>query len=99
MRHLVCARVDDRGNGAILWAKEFKPLNPEYKCSRREEFHGYASSTPASDGERLYVFFGASGLYFFDLDGKELWHEDVGKSRATEQLGLVRLPLLLQGSW
>lgn len=78
MRHLVCI---DRAGGEVLWSKEFKPVNPESKYYQHEgDFHGYASSTPTSDGERLYVFFGASGLYCFDLDGKELWRKDVGKS-------------------
>src|SRR5262249_54722010 len=32
----------------------------------------------ASDGDRLYAFFGKSGVYCLDLDGKEIWHGDVG---------------------
>jgi outer membrane protein assembly factor BamB len=90
MRHLICI---DRANGELLWAKEFKPVNPESKYYQHEgDFHGYASSTPASDGERLYVFFGASGVYCFDLDGKELWHKDVGKS--TRNWGSSNSPVL-----
>jgi outer membrane protein assembly factor BamB len=92
LRHLVCI---DRANGTILWTKEFRPLNPESKYYAHEgDFHGYASSTPASDGERLYVFFGASGLYCFDLDGKELWHKDVGKN--TRNWGSSNSPVLYQ---
>src|SRR5262249_12972986 len=41
-------------------------------------YHGYAASTPTTDGQRLYVFFGKSGVYCFDLDGNELWHVSVG---------------------
>lgn len=90
LRHLVCV---DRPSGAVLWTKDFQPLNPESKYYVHEgDFHGYASSTPASDGERLYVFFGASGLYCFDLDGKELWHADVGKS--TRNWGSSNSPVL-----
>src|SRR5437667_4307466 len=40
--------------------------------------HGYASSTPVSDGERDYVFFGKSGVIVFDLEGKRLWQTSVG---------------------
>src|SRR2546428_164462 len=32
-----------------------------------------------TDGERLYVFFGKSGVYCFDLDGNQIWHAAVGK--------------------
>jgi hypothetical protein len=46
-------------------------------------WHGYASSTPASDGRRLYVFFGASGVYCLNLaDGAEVWHAEVGSKTA-----------------
>ena len=40
--------------------------------------HGYASHSPVSDGERVFVFFGKSGVHAFDLDGKQLWKADVG---------------------
>ena len=39
----------------------------------------YASSTPATDGERVYSYFGASGLYCHDIGGKLVWKKDLGK--------------------
>jgi outer membrane protein assembly factor BamB len=75
-RHMVCA---DRKNGKILWSKKFDPVLPEHAYQGEGSYHGYSSSTPTSDGERLYVFFGKSGVYCFDLDGKQLWHVSVGK--------------------
>jgi len=78
-RHLVCI---DRANGSILWTKNFDPLLPESNYYVHEgDFHGYASSTPASDGKNLYVFFGISGIYCFDLDGNQQWRSDVGKGK------------------
>jgi outer membrane protein assembly factor BamB len=74
-RHLLCL---DRKSGRILWSKEFKPVLPEHQYAGEGAYHGYSSSTPATDGERLYVFFGKSGVYCFDLDGKVLWHKPVG---------------------
>jgi len=76
-RHVLCA---DRNSGKILWAKEFQPLLPEHKYAGEGAYHGYSSSTPTTDGERLYVFFGKSGVFCFDLDGKQLWHTLVGKN-------------------
>src|SRR5262249_4984242 len=76
-RHLLCI---DRGTGKTLWAKEFEPLLPEHKYTGEGSYHGYAASTPLTDGERLYVFFGKSGVYCFDLDGHPLWHTLVGKN-------------------
>ena len=72
-RHVVCL---DRKDGNILWKTEIQNRLPEQE--RIRENHGYASSTPAVDEERLYVFFGKSGVFAFDHDGKELWKADVG---------------------
>jgi outer membrane protein assembly factor BamB len=78
MRHVLCV---DRKSGAIVWQKDFSPALPESQYTAgNNSRHGYASSTPVSDGERLYLFFGKSGVYCLDLDGKELWHASVGTS-------------------
>src|SRR5438552_9511620 len=93
MRHLVCI---DRGTGAIVWTKEFKPSLPEskYGPGGNESQHGYSSSTPASDGKHLYVFFGKSGVYCLDLDGKEIWHASVGTG--TNGWGSSTSPVLFR---
>jgi outer membrane protein assembly factor BamB len=76
-QHVMCV---DRIKGDIIWAKEFKPLLPEREYYKNEaDYHGYAAGTPITDGKRLYVFFGKSGVYCLDLDGNEIWHELVGK--------------------
>src|SRR5262245_39117945 len=78
MRHLVCV---DRVKGEILWTKDFKPALPESVYAGGDNTqHGYSSSTIASDGKHLFVFFGKSGVYCLDLDGKEVWHASVGNS-------------------
>jgi outer membrane protein assembly factor BamB len=88
-RHLVCL---DRVDGRIVWAKEFEPLLPEHKYAGEGSYHGYAASTPTTDGERIYVFFGKSGAYCFDLDGRQLWNATVGKN--TNGWGSGASPLL-----
>jgi outer membrane protein assembly factor BamB len=40
--------------------------------------HGYASNTPACDGEHVYVFFGKTGVLAFDFEGKQIWRQSVG---------------------
>jgi outer membrane protein assembly factor BamB len=92
MRHLVCIHRD---TGAILWTRDFKPVLPESKYVKgNDSEHGYSSSTPASDGQHLFVFFGKSGVYGLDLDGKELWHAEVGKG--TSGWGSSNSPVLYQ---
>lgn len=68
----------DRTNGKILWHKEIRPNLPEVAFSGMIREHGYASSTPVTDGERVVAFFGKSGVYAFDMEGKQLWRADVG---------------------
>jgi len=70
--HVVCA---DGKNGAIVWNKQIKPTLPE---STRVRDHGYAAATPATDGKHLYIFFGKSGVFKFDLDGNQIWRTSVG---------------------
>ncbi len=88
-RHVLCL---DRAGGKILWSKEFPPALPEHKYQGEGSYHGYSSSTPASDGERLYIFFGKSGVFCFTLDGAQLWHAGVGKG--TNGWGSGASPLL-----
>ena len=88
-RHLVCV---DRTTGKIRWTKHFDPVLPEHKYVGEGSYHGYSSSTPTSDGERLYVFFGKSGVFCFDLDGNEQWHTSVGTK--THRWGSATSPVL-----
>jgi outer membrane protein assembly factor BamB len=72
-RHLLCL---DRRSGRIAWTKNLPVKLPEQ--DRIREGHGYASSTPAVDAERVYVFAGRSGVLALDHSGKQLWQADVG---------------------
>jgi outer membrane protein assembly factor BamB len=66
----------DRASGRILWTTEVAAPGPEQDRIREE--HGYASSSPAADAERVYCFFGKAGVYAFDHSGKQLWKAPVG---------------------
>lgn len=64
----------DRTTGKELWktlALERKPTIPSHRTN------GYASETPVTDGERVYAYFGMTGLFCFDLSGKLLWKKDL----------------------
>jgi outer membrane protein assembly factor BamB len=73
--HLIAV---DHTNGKILWDKTIMPALPEQDTIR--EGHGYASSTPVVDDERIYVFFGKSGVFAFDHQGNQLWNTKVGSN-------------------
>ena len=73
-RHLLCL---DRVGGKVLWTRDVDAAQPEQE--RVREDHGYATNTPAVDGERVYVFFGKSGVFAFDHEGNRQWHADAAK--------------------
>jgi outer membrane protein assembly factor BamB len=75
-RHLLCL---SRADGKVLWTKTIPATGPEPKLQSYLELHGYASSTPCSDGKQVYVFFGTSGVFAFGLAGEQLWQASVGK--------------------
>ncbi len=74
-RHLLCL---DRAKGTILWDKVAETELPEQPYKQWIPRHGYASSTPAADSQRVYAFFGKSGVVAFNHGGRQLWHADVG---------------------
>lgn len=72
-RHLLCLNLAD---GKIIWDTAVPAEMPEQ--DRIREGHGYASSTPVADAERVYAFFGKTGVFAFDHNGKQLWKTKVG---------------------
>jgi outer membrane protein assembly factor BamB len=74
-RHLVCL---DRDTGNTVWDKTVNPYLPEDNYGGMFAEHGYATHTPVSDGEKVYVFFGKTGALAFDLKGNQLWKTQLG---------------------
>ena len=72
-RHVICL---DQRTGKLQWKTEVPSILPEQEKIRDD--HGYASNTPVSDGQRVYAFFGKSGVFALDLNGKILWQATVG---------------------
>jgi outer membrane protein assembly factor BamB len=90
-RHLVCINADD---GKVYWDKSVPAVLPEIPYSGRMQEHGYASHTPATDGQRVYVFFGKSGVLAFDLQGNQLWQHSVGTDSDKLKWGSASSPTL-----
>lgn len=66
----------DQASGTIAWQRTATTATPH------EGYHhlygSFASNAPATDGERVYAFFGSRGLFVYDLNGKPLWQKDFG---------------------
>lgn len=81
----------DRTTGKEIWkqtALERKPTIPIHSTNT------YASETPITDGERLYVYFGMTGLFCYDLQGKLLWKKDLGSYPMMAGWGTGSSPVL-----
>ena len=61
----------DRRSGKILWRRTVAAGEIE----KVHEISSPASPTPATDGERVYVYFGSYGLVCYDLNGKQVWEK------------------------
>jgi len=64
----------DRQTGRIIWQRE----SPRNRAERLHKLNSPASATPASDGTRVYVFFGDYGLVCYGWDGREMWRTPLG---------------------
>ncbi|HUY93354.1 MAG TPA: PQQ-binding-like beta-propeller repeat protein [Pirellulales bacterium] len=90
-RHLLCL---DRQTGKTLWSKTIDPVLPEEPFRGMNVENGYASQTPVSDGERVFVFFGKTGVLAFDMNGNQLWQTSVGTDFDPMGRGTAGSPIL-----
>ncbi|HUW32587.1 MAG TPA: PQQ-binding-like beta-propeller repeat protein, partial [Planctomycetota bacterium] len=64
----------DAKDGRIVWQKDIAVEN----VAKTYEKNGYASSTCATDGEKVFAFFDSPGLVALDVNGTVLWSVDLG---------------------
>src|SRR5262245_39938791 len=64
----------NRSTGSKVWETFVPTSGTEWVHMK----NGYASATPATDGERVYASFGRHGLVALDLNGKLVWHRKFG---------------------
>lgn len=79
----------DRATGKKQWQKVACEDVPH---EGRHPTNTFASASPVTDGQRLYVSFGSRGVFCFDLEGNELWHRDLGKMRTRYGWGEAASP-------
>jgi len=81
----------DWKTGKILWEREALKGTPP---SSRHLKNSYASETPVTDGERVYVYFGNVGLFCYDMEGKPLWNKRWGPFKTRYGWGTAASPVL-----
>jgi outer membrane protein assembly factor BamB len=81
----------DWRTGKIVWEREVHRGIPR---SSHHLKNTYASETPATDGERVYAYFGNLGMFVFDMDGKPVWKQSWGPFRTRYGWGTAASPVL-----
>lgn len=76
-----------RGDGRLVWQEVVAPI-----AGGTHVKNGHASASIATDGQRLFAFFGSAGLFAFDLEGQQLWHRDLGEME--HRWGTASSPML-----
>lgn len=81
----------DRSSGELLWSKTARSETPH---EGHHPTHGFASGSPVTDGKNLWVSFGSRGVFCFDLDGNQIWENDLGDLRTRNGFGEGASPAL-----
>ncbi len=81
----------NRATGAIVWQKTARREVPH---EGRHATNSFASGSPVTDGEHLYVSFGSRGLYCYDLQGNLKWEKDLGDMKTRNGFGEGASPSL-----
>ncbi len=79
----------DRDTGNIVWEAEA----PYEKLESIHRIGSRATSSVVTDGKSVVSFFGSSGLYCYDMAGKEHWHRRLGPF--NNQFGATSSPVLV----
>ena len=81
----------DRRDGQVIWQKKLVDAVP-HEGGHRTNSH--ASSSPVTDGERIYVNFGSRGVHCLDMAGDVVWSKQLGAMRTRRQYGEGSSPSL-----
>ena len=84
----------DLNTGEIRWERELRSAVPTIKRHLKASF---ASETPVTDGERLYVYFGSIGLVAaLNMAGEVVWTQDVGAFNGHQEFAPAASPVLYE---
>jgi outer membrane protein assembly factor BamB len=87
----------DRVDGRKLWEYE---LPAEGRLAEVHDKHNLASSSPVTDGRRVYAWFGTGQMVALDLSGTLVWSRHLGREYAPFDInwGHSSSPVLFDGS-
>jgi outer membrane protein assembly factor BamB len=81
----------DRDSGKVLWTTELHGATPTTPIHLK---NSYASETPVTDGEHVYVLFGSLGLFCLDYQGAIVWSQKFEPRKMRYGWGTSASPVL-----
>jgi outer membrane protein assembly factor BamB len=84
----------DLRSGKELWKQVAHTGNPR---TGSNPGNGYAAETPATDGQRVYAWFGMTGIFCYDNTGELQWARDLGAFKTLNSWGTGSSPVVYNG--
>lgn len=84
----------DFDTGTVRWEREVFSGVPDFAHHLKNTF---ASHTPVTDGERVYVYFGNVGIFTYDMDGNPQWSTEMPWTDSRNGWGAAASPVLHNG--
>lgn len=81
----------DLQTGKKLWERELYQGQP---VRGRHSKNSFASETPITDGERIYVYLTDYGLFAYDFTGRQAWSTPLAHHESTRDWGTGASPAL-----
>ena len=81
----------DRADGRTRWSRTTVETTPHQGTHPDGT---WASSSPVTDGDSVFVFFGSYGVFCYDMDGDLRWKVDLGNMRIKLGFGEASSPAL-----
>ena len=81
----------DFHDGHVRWEHEVRRSAPPIA---RHGKNSYATETPVTDGQRIYVYFGGIGLFAFDMTGQPIWSMPIAPLETRHGWGTGASPVL-----
>ena len=85
----------DFHTGAIRWERE---LHQGIPVETKHSKNTYASETPVTDGERVYVYHAGAGLFAVDFDGTLVWSSAVELPQAPAEVATTSSSVITGGA-
>ena len=82
-------------SGDVVWTAEVNTGKPQFDRHLKNTF---ASSTPVTDGERVYAYFGNVGVFALDMAGDVVWERRFEPTKTRFGWGPAASPVLHDGT-